>query len=197
VLEKAVADAGGLDAITSVVVEWSERPEYALRERNYSPIQVSQLIISDSIHGIDLMLYLAGKCKDYKVLAIEKSRPFRWLMNISGISERKVLFNFHSSWDNPVPWRVVLHAHRKRYVFAPLETCLAFEEGKSEPRNLEPAWYDMELKAGFFVQSQLFLELMDGKPNPHDLDSATPAIQMSDRLMQAFDFSSRLLKNPV
>jgi|GEM_PF-2978988 len=186
VVEKAVADAGGRDAISSVVVEWSERPEYLFNERNFTPEQIRQVIIGNSIHGIDLMLYIAGGCDDWQMLALEKDKPFRWLMNVCGISERQILFNFHSSWDSPVPWRLVLHSKHKRYVFAPLETCSVFEENIKGTRSIEPEWFDKEMKAGFYTQSSRFLDLMKGIPNSHNLDSATCSVRMADKLTQAF-----------
>lgn len=182
VVAKAIDDAGGIEAIESVSVEWSERPGYLLAEKGYTEKQVQCVLVGNSIHGIDLMLHLAGSPAAHVLHTRNLGSPYRWLMNVSGISKRGALFQFSSSWDYPVPWRLVLGARRKRYVFAPLETCAVFEEGKKEPRSIEPSPEDGKFKAGFCDQAISFIKLLEGGSNAHGLESATASMRLADEL---------------
>jgi hypothetical protein len=107
-------------------------------------------------------------------------------MNVSGISENGVLFNFNSSWDNPVPWRLVLTARHKRYIFAPLETCEVEETNNNAKWSIHPDWYDQKFKAGFYRQAKAFLELIDGVPTRDGLADVTGSMEIADNLYSLF-----------
>ncbi len=174
VFHKAIEDAGGIDSITSISVEWSETPLRLLNEKGYTKDQVGKIIYGNSIHGIDMVTYFAGSILDYSTFT-KSHKNFRWLMSASGISEGGKLFHFQSSWDNPVPWRMVFTSESKRYVFKPLEVCKAYDSAGSY--DIEPDIHDIKYKAGFYSQMKDFIEgrKMSG------LEDARPSMEIADK----------------
>jgi predicted dehydrogenase len=194
VLQRAVEDAGGLEAITAVFVEWSEAPEGFL-DRGFTPEQVSRMVYGNSLHGLDLLAYLAGAMPEAKFIGRNLGEPFRWLMALQGVSERGVLGSFHSTWDSPGGWRLTFCSRARRYTFAPLESCQVLERGGGEPRSIEPDETDQRFKPGFYGQARAFIEMMaTGEvPQRTSLASALPAIALAEGLTQACSPTARRL----
>src|SRR5262249_42867750 len=105
VLKNAIADAGGPQSITAAFLGWSGESAYLLDQRGYSPRQVSRHVFNNSLHGLDLLTYLAGELEAPRVIGHSLGEPFRWLMGLQGVSRRGVLATFESTWDSPGPWR--------------------------------------------------------------------------------------------
>lgn len=187
VIQNAIADAGGLERITSVHVRWSEAPVRLLQERGYSAAQVAKVLYGNSIHGIDMMTYLAGPVSARHVVTVSNGSPFRWLMSIADVTPLGKLASFSSTWDNPAPWELVMTAQGKRYQFAPLETCTVKEDGAHALREIAPDAYDARFKPGFWDQASCFLRLVQipTSPNPHDLESTMPAMNVAEALYKA------------
>jgi predicted dehydrogenase len=186
VVRRAVEDAGGLAAITAVSVEWSENPRHFL-DRGFSAARVGREIFSNTLHGLDLITFLAGPVDDAEVLGLNLGEPLRWMMSLQGRSQRGALVTFNSSWDSPGRWRVSFCTPGRRYVFAPLETCQVLETGVAEPRAIEPDAVDLQYKPGFFGQAQSFLEMIatHQPPPPHSLAAVEPAMRLADKLTRA------------
>jgi predicted dehydrogenase len=180
VFNKAIEDAGGLDHIITVNIEWSERPKMLL-ERGMSRDEIAKIIFGNSVHGIDMLSWIAGGMHKTNIYTRNLGEPFRWYMHADGISGSGVLYSFHSSWDHPVPWRMTLGTKNKRYVFAPLEQCQVLEEGMKE-YFIEPDEPDKQLKPGFHGQAKAFLDLIAQGKNAVPV-SATDA---SMKLCEAF-----------
>ena len=167
---------GGKENITSVLIEWSESPK-KLELRGYSNQQIADVIFGNSIHGIDMLSWLAGGINKPTIHTRDLGQ-FRWFMNASGISETGIMYNFNSSWDCPVPWRVVLYSKEKRFVMAPLET-LEYIDDKWSKTNISPDNYDLEFKAGFYKQAIAFKELVNlGINDKASLESVTNSMEL-------------------
>ena len=186
VVGKAVADAGGFDNITAVSVEWSEDPGHFL-QRGFSREEVSRMVFGNTLHGLDLLTYLAGAIDDPAVTGMSRGEPLRWMMALQGVSQRGALVSFNSSWDSPGRWRVSFCSPNRRYVFAPLETCQVSETGLKETRAIEPDEADLNFKPGFLAQATAFLQAIEcGQVSPkHGLASAEPAIRLAELLTNA------------
>jgi predicted dehydrogenase len=184
VLRSAIVDAGGLEAITAVFVDWSEEPEYLLKDRRFTPEQVGQEVYANSIHGLDLLTLLAGEVDAPAVIGLDLGQPFRWLMSLQGVSRRGVLATFQSTWDSPSRWRVVFCSQNRRYTFAPLESCVVLERGKKETRVIEPDAVDKKFKAGFHAQAREFLNMIETRrPSARDgLESVEAAMGLCELL---------------
>jgi predicted dehydrogenase len=186
VVTRALEEAGGLSAIEAVSVEWSEDPRH-LMQRGFNIEQVSRTVYSNSLHGLDLMTYLAGAVDEPQVIGRDFGEPLRWMMSLQGISERGVLVNFQSTWDSPGKWRVSFCTPGRRYVFAPLESCQVLESGQKEARTIEPDEFDQKFKPGFHGQAKAFLEMIVTRKAPADYSLAAvgPAMRLAEKLTDA------------
>ncbi len=187
VLTRAIEDAGGPEAITAVFVDWSEEPEYLLRDRGFSPAQVAQRIYGNSLHGLDLLAFLAGDIDSPSVVGLSFGEPFRWMMSLQGVSRQGVLATFQSTWDSPSRWRLVFCSRKRRYQFAPLESCVVSELETKETRVIEPDEIDKTFKPGFYRQARTFLEMIETRQvtKLHGLDSAEMAMTLAEHLTGA------------
>lgn len=187
VLQKALDDAGGFEAVTDVAIEWSDNPRYLVEERGFSLEQAAKAVFSHSLHGIDLLTYLAGDIAEPAVFARNFGDPCRWLMSASGISERGVLATFHSTWDSPGRWRVSFCTPGRRYTFAPIESCEVTSFSDSQARQIEPDACDSEFKPGFYRQGETFLKVIQTRavPEAFNLASVMPAMRLAEALTDA------------
>lgn len=186
VLKKALQIAGGKDKLASVSIEWSEDPIHLLQNRKFTNEQVSKIIFGNTIHGLDLLSFLTGEIDNSMTNCETLDNSFGRIMQTSGKSKSGVIFNFISHWTCPVPWRVVFTSAGKRFVMAPLEHCI-LQEGK-EIVKIEPEEFDVKFKAGFYLQAQQFINLIQGNANLScSLDSATQSMRLAEDLTNAFE----------
>lgn len=186
VIERAIADAGGLDAISAVFVEWSEDPKHIM-SRGFSRDETARMVFGYSLHGVDLLAYLAGALPQAHVTGKSMGEPLRWVMGLQGLSERGVMGSWSSTWDSPGRWRVSFCTPGRRYTFAPLESCEVSEAGVKEGRKIEPDENDRRFKPGFYGQSTAFLEMIASRRPPElaSLDAARPGMEIAERLTNA------------
>lgn len=181
VLQNALNVAGGKDNITSILIEWSEDPLRLLDQKGYTPQQVMQNIFGNSIHGLDLLTYLAGDITEPTISFQDLGSRFRWIMNLSGISERGIFVQFHSNWDNFIPWRVVITTPGHRFIMAPLERCMQFIGKSKSPVEMAISPEDERFKAGFYHQAEIFLKQQFNALD-YGLESATSAMTLADKI---------------
>lgn len=182
IFQTALAHMGGKDMLTAIDVEWSETPLKLLSQKGYSREQVAKIIYGNSIHGIDMATYFCGELKDVHIQVSNCGDNFRWYMQFSGKSSRGVLVSFRSSWDHPVPWKMVMSTRSKRYVFAPLEKCYVQETDISEMFELNCDEQTIPIKAGFMGQWYAFKKAI---LNPefsldHDLKSCLTSMSIAE-----------------
>jgi predicted dehydrogenase len=181
-IQKAIEHAGGWSQITAVDVEWSEDPMKLLVQKGYSKEQVAKIIFGNSIHGIDMATFFGGEIESPSITTNSFGEPFRWYMQFSGKSKEGKLVSFRSSWDHPVPWKLVLSSQGKRYVFAPLETCLVYSTNQKEIEEILIDDVEKEYKVGFLSQMNTFKNLVESPQfeNVHSLESCIPAMNIAD-----------------
>lgn len=183
VLRHAIADAGGLEAITAVFVDWSEDPQHCLN-RGLTPSQVERMIFGNSLHGLHLLTSLAGELIQPNIVTRNLGNPFRWMMSMHGVSNRGVLATFQSTWDSPGGWRLTFCSRDRRYVFAPLETCQVQSSGQKELQTIESDAVDQRFKPGYYGQSQTFLNAIQTRHVAfgHQLEDTGPAMRLAELL---------------
>lgn len=188
VLQKAIADAGGPNAVTSVAVDWSEDPQHGL-VRGLTPAQVDRMIFGNSLHGLHLLTTLAGDLPVAQISTRDLGGSFRRIMCLQGVSSRGVLATFNSTWDAPAPWRLVFFTQGRRYAFAPLETCQVQTAGEKELRSIDADEMDRRFKPGFFGQAQAFLQMIADRRAPKDnnLHACRPAMELAEKLTEKFE----------
>jgi predicted dehydrogenase len=154
--------------------------------RGLTEPQVERMIFGNSLHGLDLLVHLAGEIPQPQALSINLGAPYRWMMSLQGVSDRGVLGTFQSTWDSPGGWRLVFCTRGRRYTFAPLETCQMSEAGSKEPRAIEPDECDRQFKPGFFGQASAFLETIrrGEAPAGQQLADSRPAMTLAELLTE-------------
>jgi predicted dehydrogenase len=193
VVRKALEDCGGPEAVTAVFVEWSEDPRHLLA-RGFSADEISRMVFGNSLHGLDLLVHLAGSLDAPAVVGRNLGEPLRWMMALQGVSRRGAIAAFNSTWDSPGRWRVSFCSPGRRYLFAPLECCQVSEAGKKEPRTIEPDQLDARFKPGFYAQAEVFLRAVTAGevPPQYNLASAGPAMRLADALSRACQSSGSM-----
>ena len=183
ILKKAIDDAGGLNSITSVEIDWSEEPQKYIN-RGLSSHQVSRLIFANSLHGLDLITFLAGHIIEPKIVAKCNSSPFSWEMSMQGVSDRGVMTSFSSSWIKQVRWSLTINTSNKKYIFAPLEKCILLN-GNKKRRTLNQSTIDTQYKPGFYYQAEYFLDVINNKVEvlKHNIESVIPAMELAEMLI--------------
>ena len=185
VLDRALADAGGIGSLTSVHVEWSEDPRH-LERRGFSPAEILRRTASNGIHGLSLLTYLGGAIPEPHIVVEKLGEGYRFQTSLHGRSERGLLCTFRSTWDAPDPWSLSFTAPGRSYRFSPLETCS--RRGPAAP-EIEPAEYDLRFKPGLYRQAQCFIDAVAGGrvPEPFTLPALVPAMALADRLSRAIE----------
>ena len=120
VLRRAIDDAGGMSAINAVFVDWSENPRYLLDQRRLPPHVVERMVFANSLHGLDLLTFLAGAVETAQVLGRPVSGAVWLADDAAGSRERGVYVSFRSTWDAPGGWSLAFTSTGRRYTFAPL-----------------------------------------------------------------------------
>jgi predicted dehydrogenase len=197
VYQRALERMGGIDAVTSVTVEWSEDPDGMLAA-GHPPEILPVLNFANSIHGLDLLVFFAGILRSAEVWGRNldlSGRRFRWQMGVQGVTDRGVRAGFESNWDVPGRWRLVVDAANVRMVSAPLETAVLFTRGRP-PETIEPSADDQRFKPGFYSQALAFLDLIRERKFPvwpaASLEEASATMRLAEILTRACQTSSQM-----
>ncbi len=182
IFNTAINDMGGIQNLTSMSIEWSENPIRAIEKKNYTESMAAKLIYANSIHGLDTLLHFPGVPVEEQIITKNFDGKFRCQMQLSGLTGSGKLIHFNSSWDNPVPWRIVMTSAGIRYVFAPLETCVKLDSNGTET-ILEADSFDKQFKAGFYTQAKHFMQIISEKRvhHEHDLDSCISGMVIAEK----------------
>lgn len=193
VFHRAIEDAGGMGQIRSIHIEWSEAPTKMRDKYGYTHSQVKQYIYANSLHGLDMLTFFGGEPIQPQILTQDNGDYLRWRMHLSGQAANGRLLSFYSSWDNAVPWRMVMESKDARYVFAPLESCKKIDAGY-RTIEIEPEQIDQQFKAGFFQQAQFFLDVATNrsKSHAHDLNASVPGMRLAESLTHAFSVNEQI-----
>jgi predicted dehydrogenase len=175
VIQRALQDCGGLSNITSIVMEWSENIPHL--QNKLTPQQIELSNFRNTIHGLDLINYLSGGVAEEKFGAQYFGAPHRHIFHLQGIgSANKALISFYSTWEMPIPWKLMWTANGKRYQFMPMETCQVFDDSSKDNYQIHPDANDSKFKPGFFSQAQMFIDLINGKSNNMSLEEVIPSM---------------------
>jgi predicted dehydrogenase len=161
VLQRALAGIGGREAVTRVDVEWSEDPEKMIRLGHPRAI-VPRLVFANSLHGLDLLTWLAGPLTALRIVGedLDPSAAWpRWRMAAEGTGAAGVTASFRSTWTAPVPWRLAFETREAQVVSAPLETAVIHRVGGA-PEVVDPDDDDRRFKPGLMGQARAFLDVV-------------------------------------
>ena len=153
---KLIAEDGGLESMHFEFTEWAHKIE---------PLQKAEGVkenwfFANSTHVVDLAFFIAGKPKDWK--AYSQSGKLGWHSKTkfagSGITEKDVLFSYHSNWESAGRWGIELMTSKRKFYLKPLELIDIQKVGSV---LIESHEFDKELdilfKPGLLLQLNYFI----------------------------------------
>lgn len=169
VLRNAIADAGGINQINRVEVQWSENPNRLVNERGFTHKQALNRNFTNSIHGLSLLHFLSGALQDRDVNLFKGIGKYDYRFELTGKSKQGTLASFYSSWEVQLPWRLKFQTKVAEYVFQPIENCKKIDFATKKESVIEADEFDKRFKPGFYKQAQAFLSVIDSKMVPEEV----------------------------
>jgi predicted dehydrogenase len=152
--------------INSIVINAPERFEEIKSKKKYTKKVLSNWIISNGIHCIDLFNFFCGEHK--KVFSISRK------INGERIHENSIhsLIEFKnnstgvyvSNWKSPAPngYSIDLYGNNFRIIISPLEKGFIYEPN-GRVKKIELSQRDKNLKPGLYKQNKEFIEALSKK----------------------------------
>ena len=119
-------------------------------------------VLVNSSHVIDLAFYLIGNPTNFYYTHKDsmKWHPSSAVFAGAGITEKKIIFSYHSNWRSPGRWGLELFTKKHKIIFRPLEKI--FVINKHSSKNISPKNnLDKRFKPGIYLQTKSFLEGKD------------------------------------
>lgn len=146
----------GLQSMHFEFTEWSHRIEPLEK----APGVKENWFFANSTHVIDLAFFIAGQPVDWR--AFSKEGTLSWhdksYFSGAGITDKGVVFSYHSNWESAGRWGIELLTKKRRIYLKPLEEVSLQLRGNLavEPFNFG-VQRDDKFKPGFLEQLQAFL----------------------------------------
>ncbi len=162
-VQQFIKEDGGLLSISFEFTEWINLIPADIK----SSLIKKFLVIANSSHVIDLSFFLAGKPVRFNVLT-SGGKKISWHPSASifcgtGITDKNVLFSYHSNWLAPGRWGIECLTSRHRLLLRPLEK-LQYQKKNSVSWMDCPVddVLDRDFKPGLFKQTVAFLKDQSG-----------------------------------
>jgi predicted dehydrogenase len=145
-----IEEDGGLQSMHFEFTEWSHKIEPLKK----APGVKENWFFANSTHVVDLAFFIAGEPKEWN--AYSKKGTLSWheksFFAGAGITEKDVIFSYHSNWESAGRWGVELMTNKRKILLKPLEGVLIQQRGtiKEEVYPLEEGHPD--LKPGLLEQ---------------------------------------------
>jgi len=179
----ALEEVGKIQGARTVQIFDQEDPLSALNGGRLKQV-CDQWHFANSIHLIDLFgVFCRGA-------PIEVNNLVPWRPGYTAKSTHSVIsFDsgdigiYHSVWNAPGPWSVVIETAKKRFEMRPIES-FAVQTYPSRNNELRPlADEDHDFKPGFFVQMREFLQALKGNAsNLVTLGTYLESVRLTDEL---------------
>lgn len=161
-LQKRIEKEGGLLSLSFDFTEWPDSIEATSHNQEIK----ENWVLANSTHVIDLAFFLGGYPVDY---SSHTSGSLKWhkrssIFCGSGITDKGIIFNYHSNWESPGRWGLEFCTLQSRYILKPMEKLIRVRHNSIETENIEVDFLklDKKFKPGLFMQTQEFLSR---KPN--------------------------------
>ena len=157
-LIKKISELDG--GIMSMNFEFTERTR-SLKFRKRSGIVKRKWLIANSSHIIDLAFFICGRPKKWTSYSSGKVywHPSSIRFSGAGITEKNILFSYHSDWQSPGQWSLEFMTKKRRLMLKPLEELkqIQFKSNKISKLKINNK-FDIKFKPGIFLQTKNFLE---------------------------------------
>lgn len=173
-----IEEDGGLQSMHFEFTEWSHKIEPLQK----APGVKENWFYANSTHVVDLAFFIAGSPSDWR--AYSKRGTLKWhdksFFTGSGITEKGVLFSYHSNWESAGRWGIELMTSKRKILLKPIEEVRIVNRGTIQEEVLELSPNaEGGFKPGLLKQLEAFLT----KRNQESL-SMRDHIQNASRVMK-------------
>lgn len=156
---KLIEEDGGLESMHFEFTEWAHKIEPLQKAAGVK----ENWFFANSTHVVDLAFFIAGKPKENEWKAYSQSGKLNWHPKTkfvgAGITEKNVLFSYHSNWESAGRWGIELMTYKRKIILRPLEEVQIQWKGTVNVEKHEiDLTIDNEFKPGLFFQTQNFLQ---------------------------------------
>jgi predicted dehydrogenase len=153
---KLIEEDGGLDSIHFEFTEWAHKIEPLVKV----PGVKENWFFANSTHVVDLAFFIAGKPKEWNAYA--QVGKLEWHPKTkfagAGITEKNVLFSYHSNWESAGRWGLELNTFKRKIILRPIEEVQIQWKGSIYVEKHEfDLSVDHEFKPGLYYQLISFL----------------------------------------
>jgi len=187
---QAIKEDGGLLScrFDFTEVEWTVLR--AQQRKNYSDELLSRWGIVNSLHVIDLFLFLAGKPTQWQHVA-KGAEVLPWHPNAStfmgsGDTKKGVAFSYLSTWGGAGRWALELTTSERKLILCPLEELSVQYKGKFELEKIDLTIPSNDLKMGFLEQAEALLACASEEQEDQRLcpiDEAVPHFEIAEEIL--------------
>lgn len=153
---KLIEEDGGLESMHFEFTEWAHKIEPLEK----APGVKENWFFANSTHVVDLAFFIAGKPKDWSAYA--QAGKLDWHPKTkfagAGITDKGVLFSYHSNWESAGRWGIELNTYKRKIILRPLEEVQVQWKGTVNVEKHEiDLSVDQEFKPGLHKQIKAFL----------------------------------------
>ena len=151
----SVIDGG----IMSMNFEFTERTR-SLKFKKKNEIVKRKWLIANSSHIIDLAFFICGSPKKWSTYTSGKANwhPSSIRFSGAGVTEKNILFSYHSDWQSPGQWSLEFMTKKRRLILKPLEELKQFQFVSNKILRLKiNNNFDIKFKPGLYLQTKNFL----------------------------------------
>jgi len=157
-LQSRIEQEGGLLSFTFDFTEWSD----SIKATSHNQEIKENWVLSNSTHVIDLAFHIGGRPSEYFA---HTAGSLDWHSRSSvfcgsGITEKGVLFNYHSNWASPGRWGLEFCKPYSRYILKPMEKLQIIRHNSVEIEDVKVEFmgFDEDFKPGLLLQTEAFLD---------------------------------------
>jgi hypothetical protein len=153
---KLIEDDGGLESMHFEFTEWAHKIEPLQKANGVK----ENWFFANSTHVVDLAFFIAGKPNEWQ--AFSKEGTLNWHSKTqfagSGITEKNVLFSYHSNWESAGRWGIEFMTFKRKIILKPIEELKILYKGSVSIQNIDlNNELDTIYKPGLFKQLDVFL----------------------------------------
>ena len=179
----AIAEDGGVLSGSFEFTELEDRVLPSAAEKGFPPEVLERWGVANSLHVIDLFLFLAGRPSDWQA---RRAGSLEWhpsgaVFAGAGETDRGAQFGYTATWGGAGGWGVELTTSRRKLVLRPLERLAVQEKGRFAADPVEVEAEPDGLKPGLHGLVRAWLA-GDGDPRLCGLDEAAAHMRVAERI---------------
>lgn len=144
--------------IHSILIEGHER-FWKISGGNYPSEVTKSWIFANATHTIDLLRYFGGEITSMSGFSTSQKKTTSDNFAYSFNFQQGIIGQYFASWWAPGGWSVKIFGDGLTLEFSPLEKARIIDTDFNSI-IIEPEWYDVKFKPGFYMQFLAFLELI-------------------------------------